>query len=98
MGRNPLDFLSFAPAGFPALVAAPLLTRRDRAAKAVLTWATPIAALAGIWDGLVSTMRMYRADDIRAMVAPFGGHWRWEFGTYDFWPGGRGHWFYGVPR
>lgn len=95
-GRNPLAFLSFAPAGAFALAAAPILTRRDRAAKALLTWFSPIALLAGTWDGLVSTMRMYTEDDIRAMVAPFGGHWRWEFGTYDFPFGGRGHWFYGV--
>jgi hypothetical protein len=43
-------------------------------------------------------MRIYREADIRRMVEPFGGHWRWEFGTYDFRPGGRGHWFYGVPQ
>ena len=98
MQRNPLDFLSFAPAGLPALAAAPLLTRKDRAAKALLTWATPVALLAGTWDGLVSTMRMYDPTDVRRMVAGFGDHWRWEFGTYSFWPRGRGHWFYGVPR
>jgi hypothetical protein len=97
MHRNPLDFLSFAPAALPALAAAPFLARTHRAQKALLTWATPIALLAGVWDGVVSTMRMYREDDIRRMVAPFGAHWRWEFGTYEFWPRGRGHWFYGVP-
>jgi hypothetical protein len=95
--RNPLRFLSFAPVGLPALVAAPLLTRTQPIAKAMLTWATPVALLAGVWDGLVSTLRVYREEDIRRMVAPFGAHWRWEFGTYDWWPLGRGHWFYGVP-
>lgn len=95
--RNPLEFLSFAPAALPALLAAPLLTRKNRAAKALLAWMTPLALLAGTWDGLVSTMRIYREEDIRKMVAPFGGHWRWEFGTYTYWPRGRGHWFYGVP-
>jgi hypothetical protein len=96
-GRNPLGFLPFAPAGLASLLAAPLFTGRDRAAKALLTWFSPIAFLAGTWDGLVSTMRIYDEDDIRRMVASFGGHWRWEFGTYAFRPGGRGHWFYGVP-
>ena len=56
-----------------------------------------VAFLAGTWDGLVSTMRIYTEDDIRAMVAPFGSHWRWEFGTYDFPLGGRGVWFRGIP-
>ncbi len=96
-GRNPLAFLSFAPAGLAALAAAPLLTRKDRAAKALFAWATPLALLAGTWDGLVSTMRIYTEDDIRAMVAPFGSHWRWQFGTYDYAPGGRGQYFYGLP-
>jgi hypothetical protein len=32
------------------------------------------------------------------MVAPFGGDWRWEFGTYRYPLGGVGQWFYGVPR
>lgn len=97
-GRNPLQFLSFAPAGLSALAANPVLAKKDRAAKAMLTWATPVALLAGIWDGLVSTMRIYTEEDIRRMVAPFGAHWRWEFGSYDYWPRGRGQWFYGVPR
>lgn len=97
-GRNPLGFLPFAPVGAVALAATPLLSPRARALKAVLTWATPVALLAGTWDGLVSTMRVYTEADVRAMVAPFGGHWRWEFGTYEYRPRGRGHWFYGVPR
>jgi hypothetical protein len=97
-GRNPLQFLPFGPAGLAALAAAPLLTRRDRLAKALLAWATPIALAAGTWDGLVSTMRIYTEDDLRAMVAPFGGDWRWEFGTYRYPLGGVGQWFYGVPR
>jgi hypothetical protein len=97
-GRNPLEFAAFGPAALPALAAAPLLTRRDRLAKALLTWASPVALLAGTWDGLVSTLRIYEEDDIRAMVAGFGDGWRWEFGTYPYWPGGRGRYFYGVPR
>ena len=96
--RNPLQFLSFAPAGLAALAANPVLAKKDRAAKAALTWLSPIALAASVWDGLVSTMRIYKEEDIRRMVAPFGAHWRWEFGTYEYAPRGRGHWFYGVPR
>lgn len=93
-GRNPLQFLSFAPAGLAAIAATPLLSRKDRLAKALLA---PLSLLLGTWDGLVSTMRIYTEDDLRAMVAPFGAHWRWTAGTYRFWPGGVGQYFYGVP-
>jgi hypothetical protein len=96
--RNPLRFASFAPAALPALALSPILTRRDRLAKALLTWASPVALLAGTWDGLVSTLRVYREDELRAMVAPLGDGFRWVYGTYDYWPGGRGYYFYGVPR
>lgn len=96
-GRNPLHFLSFGPAGLAALAATPWLSRKDRVAKAAFTWLSPIALLAGTWDGLVSTMRIYTEADLRAMVAPFGSHWRWTAGTYRYWPAGTGHYFYGVP-
>jgi hypothetical protein len=96
--RNPGSFVSFGPAGLPALLLNPVLSERDRLAKVLLTWLTPAALAIGIWDGLVSTLRVYTEAELREMVAPFGGHWRWEYGTYAFAPGGRGYYFYGVPR
>jgi hypothetical protein len=96
--RNPLSFLAFGPAGLAALYAEPLLAERDRLKKALLVWATPIALAAGTWDGLVSTMRIYEESDLRDMVAPFGDAYRWTYGAYSYGLGGRGYYFYGVPR
>ncbi len=96
--RNPLSFLAFGPAGLAALYAEPLLATKDRLAKALLVWATPIALLAGTWDGLVSTMRIYEESDLRQMVAPLGDRFRWTYGTYRYPFGGRGYYFHGVPR
>jgi hypothetical protein len=96
--RNPLRFFAFGPAGLAALYAEPILTERDRLKKALLVWATPIALAAGVWDGLVSTMRIYEATDLREMVAPFGDRYAWTYDTYAHSRGGRGYYFYGVPR
>ncbi len=96
--RNPLQFANFAFAGLPALMANPWLTSRDRLAKIALTWLTPAALAVALWDGVVSTLRVWSEDDLRAMVAPFGAGWRWEYGTFRFSPFGRGYYFYGVPR
>lgn len=96
--RHPRLLLPFLPYGLAALAAGPLLTERDRLAKAFYTWLTPAAIVAGAWDGFVSTLRIYREEDIRRMIAPFGDAFRWEFGSYEYWPGGRGLWFYGVPK
>jgi hypothetical protein len=95
--RNPLMFANFAVAGLPALLANPLLSPKDRLAKAALTWFTPAALAISMWDGLVSTMRVWSEEELREMVAPFGARWRWEYGTYDYAPFGKGYYFYGVP-
>ncbi len=96
--RNPLRFASFAPTGVPALLLNPVLSSRDRVAKACFTWLTPVAIAASLWDGIVSTLRVYTEAELRAMVAPFGDAFTWIYGTYDYVPGGRGYYFYGVPR
>ena len=96
--RNPLQFANYALAGVPALVLNPILSPRDRLAKAFITWWSPIAVAISLWDGLVSTMRVYSERELRAMVAPFGGEWDWVYGTYSFFPAGTGYYFYGVPR
>lgn len=96
--RGPLGFAPMIPAGLLALALNPLLSPRDRLAKAWLTWATPLALLGSAWDGLVSTMRVYDRADLEAMVAPFGGDFIWTYGNYAFPLGGRGYYFHGVPR
>lgn len=96
--RNPARFAPFAWAGLPALLAAPILAPERRLEKALWTWATPVALGVSVWDGLVSTMRVYTEQELRAMVAPLGQELAWTYGTYDFFPGGRATFFYGVPR
>lgn len=96
--RNPLQFANFAIAGLPALLLNPILSPKDKIAKALLTWLSPAALGIALWDGLVSTLRVYTEEELRAMVAPFGASWNWEYGTYSFFPFGTGYWFYGVPR
>jgi hypothetical protein len=91
--RRPMGFVTMWPTGLPALLANPLLTRRDRLAKIALTWVTPAAALIGLWDGLVSTLRIYTPDDLRAMVEPLGPDFICEVGHFDYLWGGRGYWF-----
>jgi hypothetical protein len=95
--RNPLGFAAFAPAGLAALLANPVLAKRDHLKKALLTWATPIALLAGTWDGVISTLRIYTEGELRQMAADAPG-FRWTYGTYAIPFGGRGGYFWGVPE
>jgi hypothetical protein len=50
-----------------------------------------------VWDGLVSTLRVYTEAELREMVAPFGQDWEWTAGTFRYPPLGTGTWFRGVP-
>ncbi|HQY62974.1 MAG: hypothetical protein IPF92_11600 [Myxococcales bacterium] len=94
--RNPLLFAAFAVPGLLGLYANPALAPRRKLAKAWLTWATPTALVASVWDGLVSTLRVYTEDELRVMVAPLGDAFTWTYGTYPIGALGRGYYFYGV--
>ena len=96
--RNPLGFVTMWPTGLPALLLNPALTRRDRAAKIALTWLTPAAAAIGLWDGLVSTMRIHTPEELRAMVESLGDGYEWHTGHYDYIKFGRGYYFWCVRK
>src|SRR4051812_4797949 len=96
--RNPLRFATFIPHGVAALAVNPFLSPRDRLQKALLTFATPAIVAASVWDGLVSTMRVYCRDELEAMVAPLGDRFTWTWGYHHYSIGGRGYYFYGIPR
>ncbi len=95
--RDPRGALPLIPIGIPSLLATPLLSPRDRLAKAAWTWLTPIALAAGTWDALISTLRVYSQRDLLELVSPFGQGYDWTYGTYDYPFGGRGCYFHGVP-
>jgi hypothetical protein len=94
--RDPRGLLPIFTVGGAALLAGPVLSPKQRTLKALWTWLTPVAALSSVWDGLVSTLRVYTEDNLRAMVAPFGAGYRWSYGTYPTGLGRRGVYFYGI--
>lgn len=91
--RNPLRFFPIAPMGIVALLVNPILSPRHRMQKLLLL---PLSFLLAPWDGLVSSMRVYSEEELRAMVAPLGDAYVWSYGTWPFPLGGRGYWFKGV--
>lgn len=94
--RNPLGFLPMWVPGGAALLVNPLLTKKSRLQKVALTWLTPAVVLAGLWDGFVSTLRVYTEAELREMVAPVASSTNWTYGTFDYPFGGRGYFFYGT--
>ncbi len=95
--RDPRGALPMIPVGIPALLATPLLSPRDRLAKAAWAWLTPIGIATGGWDAIISTLRTYSEQELRAFVEPLGDGYGWTYGTYDYPFGGRGCYFQGLP-
>ena len=96
--RGYRNFLPMLPYLFMAHLVNPIFAPRHKLAKAFLTWMTPIGAIAGMWDGLVSTMRVYSEGELRLMVAGYGQEYEWTYGTFDFRLGGKGYYFQGIPK
>ena len=94
--RDPLSLISMAVPGLPALFASALLAKDHRLQKTALTWLSPAALAASIWDGAVSTFRQYTEGELRQMVGGCPTGWRWDYGVFDFPFGGHGSWFRGI--
>jgi len=97
MAGDARSLLAIAPIMAGALLANPLRARRDRALKALFTWGLPLVPLAGLWDAVVSDLRIHREADLRAMVAPLAEGWSWSWVETSFFPRGRVTAFYGLP-
>jgi len=62
------------------LVSAPFI-RPFRPERLVLTWLLPILPLFIVWDGVVSALRTYTGDELRAFAAEVAGDgYAWEVG------------------
>jgi SAM-dependent methyltransferase len=98
--RGPWGFLPFVLPGLPALVATPFLSPKDRLAKLLLVWSSPAILAVSLWDGIVSTLRVYSREELLAMVGPSPaaeGSFTWTYGTFAVPFGGTGYYFQGLP-
>lgn len=95
--RSPARATAIALPGIPALYLNPFLSRDERLSKLLWTWPVPLALAAGIWDGAVSSMRVYTEAELRELVQPWGRSWEWHYGEFTYPPWGKGSFFWGIP-
>lgn len=95
--RNPVRFLPFVRPGLASLVRTPAASADQRAARALLTWATPVSTIASAWDGVVSSLRIHEVDDLVRMTKAVTG-WQFGSGTFRYGALGRGFYFWGLPQ
>lgn len=97
--RSLRGFLSTLPAMTLGALAAPLRAPRRRGLKLLLSLAPPLIPLVGVWDYIVSVLRVHSEAELLAMArrtAGAGGY-VWRAVAAPFRPGGRALAFYGWP-
>jgi hypothetical protein len=76
----------------------PFRAGRARLLKAIFTYVVPLVPVCGLWDAVVSVLRVHSESELRAMVEPLGGDYEWTYREVPFFPGGRATAFMGIPR
>jgi hypothetical protein len=57
----------------------PFLSKQDRLLKTIFTYLIPLIPLMGLWDGVVSIMRVYTGEELIALTATIDAKFQWEF-------------------
>lgn len=89
--------LSIATSMVGATLANPILSKKNRLKKALFTYAIPAIPMVNTWDSIVSLLRVYREENLMAMVEPFGQAYHWEFHEIPVQWGGKVTAFTGYP-
>ncbi len=96
--RNPYGLVPMGPFLLASLLTNPILAGSHRLIKALFTYLIPLIPLISMWDGLVSTMRVYNQPELLAMAEPLADDYVWEYREVPYYMGGKAVVFTGIPR
>jgi hypothetical protein len=77
--RSPIGLLAVLISPLIVLLITPRI-RPFRWRRIIFTYLLPIVPLGVLFDGVVSCLRTYTPDELRAMTAAAGPHYRWSIG------------------
>jgi hypothetical protein len=90
--RSLLRASVYLPALAASVVVNPFLCQRRGLLKALLTLPLPALPLTGLWDWLVSALRIHEPPELLAIARETAPHYRWEIGETPYgWWGRAGH-------
>ncbi|MEC9466425.1 MAG: hypothetical protein VX834_11600 [Myxococcota bacterium] len=96
--RTPYGIVPMGPFLLASLFSNPLLAGSHRLVKAFFTYLVPLIPLISLWDGLVSTMRVYNEAELLSMAEPLTNDYQWEYREVPYYMGGKALVFTGVPN
>jgi hypothetical protein len=95
--RSVLRMSAIMPVMLLATLAHPFVTERARLLKAFFTFVVPIIPILGLWDAIVSALRIYDERELRAMTERYNDDYCWEYHEVPYFPLGRATVFLGIP-
>lgn len=95
--RNILRIFSMLHLLIPAVFLNPFLTKTERFKKLLFTYAFPLIPLLGLWDGLISTLRVHTREEMLEMIRDCSANYEWTYREIPFRPMGKAIIFYGIP-
>ncbi len=98
--RDPVRFGAALPFLVAGYLGNPLVAGQDRFKKMVFTYLLPLIGALGMWDAVVSCLRMHGEQELAGMAEQAGGEsgYAWEYREVPFSPGGRCTVFFGIPE
>ena len=94
--------LFFASAYLPPLGLAwlknPFVCERRGLAKALLSFPLPAITLTGLWDWLVSALRIHEPEELAEAARSIAPDYQWSCGASPYGPWGRAVYLSGVPQ
>ncbi len=75
----------------------PLVCERNGWAKAALSWPFPVLSVTGLWDWMVSVVRMYEPADLLGIARDIAPHYYWQHGSASYGGWGEATYFWGAP-
>ncbi|MBI4615384.1 MAG: class I SAM-dependent methyltransferase [Planctomycetes bacterium] len=95
--RSVIRFTAMMPYFTLAALAGPFTAPKNRLLKFLVTYLVPVLWPVGLFDGIVSALRIYKEEEVESMGRALDAGYVWEFGVSPYPPWGRATWFSGRP-
>ena len=79
MNRRLLSGLKLGFFFFIAIMLNPIFSKHDRLLKVMFTYPIPLIPLMGMWDGVISVMRVYKEKELMALTSAIDANFKWRF-------------------
>jgi len=83
---------------FLSIMLNPIFSKHDRLLKVMFTYPIPLIPLIGMWDGVISVMRVYSEKELMALTSNIDTAFRWRYQKIPVAWGGSISVFVGLPQ